>query len=77
MAPYFFDWLAHPNYDEFWKEISIEEHFGEIAVPAFHAGAWYDIFLRGTLERGSKEEDLGTNRARRRLVQPVVHFLFC
>jgi putative CocE/NonD family hydrolase len=50
MAPYFFDWLAHPNYDEFWKEISIEEHFGEIAVPAFHAGAWYDIFLRGTLE---------------------------
>jgi putative CocE/NonD family hydrolase len=49
MAPYFFDWLAHPNYDEFWREISIEEHFGEIAVPAFHTGAWYDIFLRGTL----------------------------
>lgn len=49
LAPYFFDWLTHPTYDDFWKEISIEEHFDEITVPAFHVGAWYDIFLRGTL----------------------------
>jgi putative CocE/NonD family hydrolase len=49
LAPYFFDWLAHPSYDDFWKEFSVEEHFAEIAVPAFHTGAWYDIFLGGTL----------------------------
>jgi putative CocE/NonD family hydrolase len=49
LAPYFFDWLAHPSYDDFWKEISIEDHFGEISVPALHTGAWYNIFLGGTL----------------------------
>ena len=49
IAPYFADWLAHPSYDDFWKELCIEEHYGEISVPALHAGAWYDIFLSGSL----------------------------
>lgn len=49
LAPYFFEWLAHPNYDEFWKKIAIDEHYAEINVPMMHVGAWYDIFLNGTL----------------------------
>jgi uncharacterized protein len=49
VAPYFLDWLAHPNYDDYWKRLSIEEHFLDIRVPALHVGAWYDIFLGGTL----------------------------
>ena len=66
LAPYFFDWLGHPSYDEFWKEISIEEHFGEITVPAFHVGAWYDIFLRGSLRNyaGMKAKANGENARR-------------
>ena len=49
IAPYFTDWLAHPGYDDYWKPISIEEHYGQIQVPVFSMGAWYDIFLGGTL----------------------------
>jgi uncharacterized protein len=49
LAPYYLDWLAHPDYDSYWKQVSIEEHFGDIQVPALHIGAWYDIFLSGTL----------------------------
>lgn len=49
LATYFSDWLAHPSYDDFWKQWSIEDHFEQIKVPVFHIGAWYDIFLRGTL----------------------------
>jgi uncharacterized protein len=49
LAPYFMDWLAHPNYDDYWKRIAIEEHFGDITVPALHVAAWYDIFLGGSL----------------------------
>ena len=49
LAPYFFDWLAHPSNDDYWKQLSIEDHFEQINVPALHTGAWYDIFLRGTL----------------------------
>ena len=48
-APYFLDWLAHPNYDEYWKRWSIEEHFADINVPVLHIAAWYDIFQGGSL----------------------------
>jgi uncharacterized protein len=50
LAPYFLDWLAHPSYDDYWKKISIEAHFSDINVPALHIGAWYDIFLGGSLK---------------------------
>jgi uncharacterized protein len=49
LAPYYLDWLAHPNYDDYWKAISIEDHFGDINVPALHVAAWYDLFLGGSL----------------------------
>lgn len=49
VAPYFLDWLAHPSYDDYWKAISIEEHFEDIQVPALHVAAWYDLFLGGSL----------------------------
>jgi len=63
LAPYFLDWLDHPNYDDYWKRISIEDHFSDITVPALHIAAWYDIFLGGSLrnylgikEHGGSEE---------------------
>src|SRR6266702_2538900 len=48
-APYFTDWLAHPDYDDYWKRWSIEEHYADIQVPALTTAAWYDIFLGGSL----------------------------
>jgi uncharacterized protein len=33
-APYFLDWLDHPSYDDYWKAVSIEDHFSNITVPA-------------------------------------------
>jgi putative CocE/NonD family hydrolase len=49
LAPYFLDWLAHPSYEEYWKRVSIEEHFADIQVPMLSIAAWYDIFLGGSL----------------------------
>jgi uncharacterized protein len=49
LAPYFYDWLAHPNYDDYWKALSIEEHYSQIQVPVFTIAAWYDIFQGGSL----------------------------
>jgi putative CocE/NonD family hydrolase len=49
LAPYYLDWLAHPSYDDYWKRVSIEEHFADINVPALHIAAWYDIFQGGSL----------------------------
>jgi putative CocE/NonD family hydrolase len=49
LADYYLDWLAHPAYDDYWKQLSIEEHFSKIQVPALHVAAWYDLFQDGTL----------------------------
>ena len=49
LAPYFGDWLAHPLYDDYWKQWSIEENFQNIQVPALTIAAWYDIFQGGSL----------------------------
>jgi uncharacterized protein len=50
LAPYYLDWLAHPSYDAYWKQFSIEDRHSDIQVPALHIGGWYDIFLGGTLK---------------------------
>lgn len=44
------DWLAHPDYDSYWKAISDEERIDKIKVPAHTFGGWFDIFLQGTLD---------------------------
>lgn len=49
LAPYFSDWLTHPSYDDYWKQLSIEDRYADITVPALHIAAWYDIFQGGTL----------------------------
>src|SRR5215472_7510619 len=65
LAPYFTDWLAHPNYDDFWKRWSIEDHYPQIQVPVFSLGAWYDIFLGGTLKNyAGMRKDAATEAAR-------------
>ena len=77
LADYFFDWVAHPSYDEYWKEICIEENHSNINVPAFNIGGWYDIFLGGTLrnylgmkEKGATED---ARKGQKLLVGPWQH----
>ena len=66
LTPYFLDWLAHPNYDGYWKRWSIEDHFADIRVPALSVAAWYDIFQGGSLRNyiGLKQQ-AGNEAARR------------
>jgi putative CocE/NonD family hydrolase len=65
LAPYFLDWLNHPNYDDYWKQWSIEESYSKIDVPALTIAAWYDIFQEGSLRNylGMKAH-AGTEQAR-------------
>ena len=66
LAPYFLDWLAHPTYDDYWKEISIEEHFADITVPVLTVAAWYDIFQGGSLRNYLGIKAHGGNDAARK-----------
>ncbi len=66
LAPYFLDWLAHPSYDDYWKQWSIEEHYPDIQVPSLNIGAWYDIFQGGTLRNYEGMKQHAGNQAARR-----------
>jgi putative CocE/NonD family hydrolase len=47
---YFFDWLDHPTYDDYWRQWSIDEDYSRINVPALHIAGWYDVFVSGTVK---------------------------
>jgi uncharacterized protein len=66
LAPYFLDWLAHPNYEAYWKRWSIEEHYSDINVPMLTIAAWYDIFLGGSLRNYTGVKLHGGSDAARR-----------
>lgn len=74
LADYYHDWLEHPDYDAYWKELSFAERFDKVTVPALHVGAWYDYFQQGSIEcyLGIKQRG-GSAAARRgqRLVMMV------
>ena len=79
-APSYFDWLAHPNYDDYWRSIAHKEYYQQVTVPALNVGGWYDVFLRGTLENytGMKQRG-GSNVARqhqRLLIGPWSHGVY-
>ena len=65
LAPYFLDWLAHPTYDDYWKQWSIEENYPNIQVPALTVAAWYDLFQGGSIRNYVGLRDHAGNEAAR------------
>ncbi len=65
-ARFYDDWLAHPDYDDYWKPLNVEEVFEKVSIPVHTFGGWFDIFSQGTL-RGyvGMSQKGGTDRARR------------
>jgi uncharacterized protein len=49
-APYYFDWLAHPTLDEYWRTLIQEVFYEQVTVPALTIAGWYDHFQREDLE---------------------------
>ncbi|MEW6355115.1 MAG: CocE/NonD family hydrolase [Planctomycetota bacterium] len=56
------DWVSHPSYDDYWKEVSVEENYEKITVPALIMGGWYDLYSKqvftnfnGMTQRGGSE----------------------
>jgi putative CocE/NonD family hydrolase len=48
-ARFYDDWLANPDYNDYWKPLNVEEVFNKIAIPVHTFGGWFDIFSQGTL----------------------------
>jgi putative CocE/NonD family hydrolase len=71
------EWLAHPTYDEHWQALSLRGRYGDVHMPAYNVGGWFDIFLGGTLENFTRVRDEGGSPAARQgsrlLVGPWGH----
>lgn len=76
-TPFFNDWIAHPTYDDYWKQWSIDEDYGRIEVPVLHVAGWYDVFLSGSVKNFSgMRAQAGNEHARtnqRLLIGPWYH----
>jgi putative CocE/NonD family hydrolase len=66
LADYYFDWIAHPAYDDYWKQWSIEERYAQIKVPALHIAAWYDLFQDGSIRNYLGIKSKGGSEAARK-----------
>lgn len=77
MADYFYDWLAHPAYDDYWKQWCIEDSHAHISTPAYNIGGWYDIFLGGTIRNYLGMRDHGATeeirRSQKLIIGPWLH----
>lgn len=49
LAPYYYEWLAHPDYDAYWEKVDVEAHVDRVTAPALLSGAWGDLFAVGTV----------------------------
>jgi uncharacterized protein len=65
-AKFYDDWLANPDYNQYWKPLNVEEMFDKITIPVHTFGGWFDIFSQGTL-RGyvGMSQKGGTEQARK------------
>jgi hypothetical protein len=66
LAPYYYEWLDHPNYDEYWAKVDVERHFADVKVPAFVTGGWYDLFEIGSVRGFAGMQARGGSETARR-----------
>ena len=48
-APFFYDWVANPNYLGYWSKMDVETRYRKVDIPTLNSGAWYDPFQVGTV----------------------------
>ena len=77
LAPYFYEWLAHPDGDDYWERCNIAAHHDQITVPALNVGGWYDLFPAGPLINFAGVRERGAEEVARRnqhlIVGPWLH----
>jgi putative CocE/NonD family hydrolase len=45
----YFDWLAHPTHDAYWRSMGLVDRYGDVAIPGLHIAGWFDSFLPATI----------------------------
>lgn len=76
-APWYYQWLGHPTYDQFWARMDLERRYQQVKVPTLNSGGWYDIFQVGTVRNFQGMQTRGGTRAAREgsklVMRPLAH----
>lgn len=78
VAPYFFDWAAHEQADDYWAALSIEHRYGDVAAAGLHITGWFDPFHVGTIRNFAglaAQANAGNGCRQTLLVGPWPHFI--
>jgi len=69
-------WVAHPIYDDYWRERDVARDYKRANAPAVHIGGYWDIFGQATIDAfvGYQENGGPKARGKQRLVMgPWTH----
>jgi hypothetical protein len=63
-------WVAHPTYDDYWRERDLSRDYKRANAPALHIGGYWDIFAQATIDAfvGYQEKGGPKARGKQRLV---------
>jgi uncharacterized protein len=76
VLPHMFETLDLGIADDVWEYLNIDGRYGDIEVPTFHIGCWYDVFLGETLRQYEAMKEVAAERGSmppRLLVGPWTH----
>jgi len=76
VVPHMFDKLEHDISSNVWQHLNIDGRYGNVEVPTFHIGCWYDVFLGETLRQYEAMKEVAAERGSmppRLLVGPWTH----
>ena len=77
VAPYFYDWIEHNTWDDYWKQWSIRTRYDQVQVPALNFSGWYDVFMNGAIENFTGMRAKGGSEVARKgqklVVGPWIH----
>ncbi|MEI4270927.1 CocE/NonD family hydrolase [Klenkia sp. LSe6-5] len=63
-APWYRDWVAHPDRrDPWWEPVQLERALDRPRVPVLLVGGWQDLFLEQTLDQYQRLRDAGADVA--------------
>jgi uncharacterized protein len=74
---YLRDWVAHPQFDDYWQTGTVRGHCSDITVPIYAVGGWYDIFAKSVLDHVNAVRNTSRSQDARRhqhvLMGPWMH----
>ncbi|MFC4306308.1 CocE/NonD family hydrolase [Cohnella boryungensis] len=71
-SPFYYEWLEHPTFDDYWKQWDLRIEYDNIKLPAMHIGGWYDIFIEGTIRNYRGMSSRHPNQ--KLVIGPWVHY---